>query len=113
MRVRTILTLATLFLTCVTVALWSAPLNSQPASRLPHPAATKASVSGRISAVGDASFALEVKKNQGVETLTFLIDDDTKFVGKLSVGSIATVDYRTDGGNNIASHVVVKQPAGS
>jgi hypothetical protein len=104
--------LATLFLTCVTVAVWCAPLQAMPVS-WPSPAAAKASVSGRISAIGDASFSVDVKQAQSVATMTFLIDDDTKFDGKLNVGSIATVDYRTDGGNKIASHVSVKQAAGS
>lgn len=112
MRVRTILTLATLFLTCFTVAVWSAPLTSYPASRPLDPATPKGSVSGRISSVGDASFSVDVKKNQDVVTLMFLVDDNTKVDGKLSVGSLATVDYRTDDGNNIASHVVVKQAIG-
>jgi tetrahydrodipicolinate N-succinyltransferase len=42
--------------------------------------------------------------------LQFFIDDTTKVEGKLEVGAKATVDYRTDAGNNIALHVVV-QPA--
>jgi hypothetical protein len=113
MRVRTILTLATLFLTCFTVAVWSTPLSSRPGSRALATATSKGSVSGRISSIGDASFSVDVKKNQEVVTLMFLIDDETRVDGKLSVGSIATVDYRTDDGNNIASHVVVKQAVGS
>jgi hypothetical protein len=113
MRVRTMLTLATLFLTCFTVAVWSAPLDAQPWDRTADPPPSKASVSGTISSIGDASFSVDVKKNQEVVTLMFLIDDETKVDGKLSVGSLATVDYRTDHGNNIASHVVVRQAIGS
>jgi hypothetical protein len=41
-------------------------------------------------------------------TITFFIDDDTKIDGRLEVGSAATVDYRTDGANNIAIHVAVR-----
>jgi hypothetical protein len=108
MRIRTILTLTTLFLTCFTVAVWSTPLTSQPASRRYDPATQKGSVSGRISAIGDASFSVEVKKSQDLVTIKFLIDDDTKVDGKLDIGSVATVDYRTDEGNNIAIHVVVQ-----
>jgi hypothetical protein len=37
-----------------------------------------------------------------------LIDDDTKIEGRLEVGSAATVDYRATGGQNIASHIVVR-----
>jgi len=36
------------------------------------------------------------------------IDDDTKIDGRLEVGSAAIVDYRTDGGSNIANHVMVR-----
>jgi hypothetical protein len=107
MRFRTILTLATLFLACFTVAVWSEPLTPQPSSR---PPTQNGSVSGKISAIGDASFSVDVKKSQDLVTLRFYIDDTTKIDGKLEVGSMATVDYRTDDGNNIALHVVV-QPA--
>ena len=54
MRIRTILTLTTLFLTCFIVAVWSAPLSSQLASRRYDPAIQRGSVSGRNSAMGDA-----------------------------------------------------------
>jgi hypothetical protein len=105
MRIRTILTLATLFLACFTVAAWSAPISSQP---LGQPATQNGSVSGKISSIGDASFSVDVKKSQDLVTLRFLIDDTTRIDGKLEVGSTATVDYRTDDGNNIALHVVVQ-----
>ncbi len=112
MRIRTILTLATLFLACFTVAAWSAPLTSQPLGQpfgKPYePATQNGSVSGKISAIGDASFSVDVKKSQDLVTLRFLIDDTTRIDGKLEVGSTATVDYRSDGGNNIALHVVVQ-----
>jgi hypothetical protein len=110
MRIRIMLTMATLFLACFTVAVWSEPLPAQPASRPPDPATQNGSVSGKISAVGDGSFSVNVKKSQDLVTLRFLIDDTTKIDGKLEVGATATVDYRTDDVNNIAIHVVV-QPA--
>jgi hypothetical protein len=113
MRFRAILTLVTLFIltvfvACLSVAISSDARASQPLSRLFKVAAEHGSVSGRISAIGDASFAVEVKKNQGLVTLQFLIDDTTKVEGRLEVGAQATVDYRTDDGNNIATHVVVQ-----
>ena len=61
-----------------------------------------------ISSIGDASFSVEVKKGPNLVTVEFLIDDETKIVGKLEIGSAATVDYRTDGGSNIARHIVVR-----
>jgi hypothetical protein len=108
MRVRTILTLATLFLTCFTVAAWSAPLTLERGMRAVGPASPNGSVSGKISAIGDASFSVAVKKDQGVVMIEFLVDDNTKVDGKLKIGSMATVDYRTDDGNNIAGRVVVR-----
>jgi hypothetical protein len=108
MRIRTILTLATLFLTCFTVAAWSTPLINQPASRPFDPATQNGYVSGRISSMGGASFSVDVKKSQDLVTLKFLIDDATKIEGKLVVGSAVTVDYRNDGADNIAVHVVVQ-----
>jgi hypothetical protein len=53
---------------------------------------------------------MEVRKGQDLVTMQFLIDDTTKIDGRLEIGSMATVDYRTDGGNNMALHIVV-QPA--
>jgi hypothetical protein len=112
MRFRCILTLVTLFIltvfmACLSVAISSDALASQPHS-LFKDATEKGSVSGKISAIGDASFSVDVKKSQDVVTLQFLIDDATKVEGRLEVGSVATVDYRTDQGNNIALHVVVQ-----
>jgi hypothetical protein len=110
MRFRTILTLATLFLTCFTVAVWSMPLTSVP-GRPFDPATQKGYVSGTVSAIRGASFSVDVKKSEDVVTLKFLIDDATKIEGKLAVGSVVTVDYRNDGADNIAVHVVVKSTA--
>jgi lysophospholipase L1-like esterase len=108
MRFRTILTLATLFLTCFTVAVWSPPLTALPAGRRFDPATQNGYVSGRISSIGGASFSVDVKKSEDVVTLKFLINDATKIEGKLAVGSVVTVDYRNDGADNFAIHVVVK-----
>src|SRR5258706_10136236 len=117
MRFRAILTLVTLFIltvfvACLSVAISSDALASQPHSRLFKEATERGSVSGKISAIGDASFSVDVKKSQDLVTLQFLIDDTTKVEGHLEVDSLATVDYRTDDGNNIATHVVV-QPSNS
>jgi hypothetical protein len=119
MRFRAILTLVTLFILTVFVACLSVAISSDALASQPHRdfftlkgAAEHGSVSGKISAIGDASFSVDVKKSQDLVTLQFLIDDATKVEGRLEVGSMATVDYRTDDGNNIALHVVV-QPSNS
>ena len=111
MRFRTALSLATFFLACFTVAVWSQPLLSKTPPA--YNASENQSVSGKISAVGDASFAVDVEKNQKVNTVQFLVDQNTKFEGRLSVGAQASVEYRSDGGNNIATHVVVEPSSGS
>jgi len=116
MRFRVIVTVValftlTVFMACLSVAVSSDALASQLTSRLLKSATQTGSVTGKISGIGDASFSVDVRKSQNSVTLQFLIDDTTKFEGRLEVGSLATVDYRTDDGNNIALHVVVQPTA--
>lgn len=112
MRLRTILSLATLFVVCFTVSVWALPITPEFANTTPGPASANQSASGKISAVGDASFSLEVKKNRDTQTLQFLVDEDTKVQGKLEIGAQATVEYRTNGDRNIAVSVMVQPPHG-
>jgi len=112
MRFRTVLSLASLSLMLFTVAAWTEPAVSQPLPNLSHSAPTNQTVAGRISSVGDASFALEVKKNQEAQNLQFLVDGNTKVEGKLTVGADATVEYNTIEGRNLAVHVIVQQASG-
>ena len=107
MRFRTLISLATLFLVCSTVAVWAQAKSSRALS-----APENQSVSGKISAIGDAAFSVDVQKDQKVETVQFLIDGDTKMDGKLTVGAQASVEYRSDEGSNIAVHVVVESSSG-
>lgn len=117
MRFQIILTLVslfmlTVFMACLGMAASSRVLTVEPLGSFSQPYATEhGSVSGKISSIGDASFAVEVRKGQDLVTFQFLIDDTTKVDGRLEVGSMATVDYRIDGGNNIALHVVVQPTA--
>jgi len=118
MRFQIILTLVSLFILTVFMASLGMTTSSgarsvQPLGRFSQPYATEhGSVSGKISSIGDASFAVEVRKGQDLVTFQFLVDDTTKVDRRLEVGSMATVEYRTDGGNNIALRVLV-QPAAS
>ena len=113
MRFRAILTLVTLFIVTVFVACLSVAISSDALASQPHSLFSEGSehgsVSGKISAIGDASFSVEVQKSHDLVTLQFLIDDTTKMEGKLEIGSQAVVDYRTDSGNNIATHIAVKR----
>ena len=110
MRFRTALTLAAFFLVCFTCAVWANPLPAHPT--FANPGDTQ-SVTGKISSIGDAAFTLEVAKDRSSDpsTVQFLVDGTTKVEGKLTVGSQATVEYRSDSGKYIATHVVVV-PAG-
>lgn len=108
MRLRTALSLATLFVVCFTIASWATPVPGRP---VPFPAPDNPSQSGKIASIGDAAFSLEVTTGQEKKTIEFLVDDDTKVEGKLQVGSQAKVEYRSADGRNIAIHVVVTPAA--
>jgi hypothetical protein len=112
MRFRTAVLLTTLFLVCFTVAAWSTPIPVKTATASLGADPDAQSVAGKISSVGDATFAVDVMKDQKVNTLQFLVDGDTKVEGKLSVGAQATVEYRSEEGKNIATHVVVTPASG-
>jgi len=112
MRLRTALCLATLFLTCFTVAAWSSPVPDRLVPGNPQPVPDTQSLSGKISSIEDAAFALEVAKGKDVNTVQFLVDEQTRVEGKLAVGAQATVEYRSNGGKNVAVHVVVIQSSG-
>ena len=66
--------------------------------------AQEQTVSGKITAVGDNSFTLEVKAG---ETKNFVTNADTQVEGELKVGANAAVTYRAEGGKNIALRVKV------
>jgi hypothetical protein len=111
MRFRTALSMATFLLICFTVAVWSTPLNAQ-APVNTNSGAERQTVSGKIASVGDAEFALEISQNQRESKLEFLVDGNTKVEGKLTVGAQATVEYRSEAGKNIATHVSVMPASG-
>jgi hypothetical protein len=111
MRFRTVLFLSSLFMLCFTIAAWSTPL-PVPTATLLNPAEETQSVTGKISAVGDAQFSLDIIKNQKADTWKFQIDGGTKVEGRLSVGSQAAVEFRQDGDNRIATRVIVTPASG-
>lgn len=114
MRFRTILSLATFFLTCFTIAVFTQNSQAKGAAYSANPKPENQSVSGKITSVGDAAFTLGVaKKDQKEQTVEFLVDDKTRVEGKLTIGAEAMVEYRSDSGTNIAVHVVVKPSSGS
>jgi hypothetical protein len=109
-KIRAVCTLATLFMLCFTVAAWSSPLDEPGTtpSRMPE----TQSASGKIAAVGDAEFTLTVGKDQDKKQLQFVVDNNTKVDGQLSVGAQATVDFKLDSGKNVAIHIIVTPTSG-
>jgi hypothetical protein len=103
--------MATFLLICFTVVVWSTPLSAQATVRT-NSGAERQTVSGKIASVGDAEFALEISENQRQSKLEFLVDGNTKVEGKLTVGAQATVEYRSEAGKNIATHVSIMPASG-
>lgn len=67
------------------------------------------SASGKVSAVANDGFSLDVKAGDASSTIQFVTNSKTKVTGSLTVGVVANVEYRTDGdGRNIATTVVVQ-----
>jgi hypothetical protein len=110
MRFRTAVSIATLFLLCFAISLWSVPLPAElvPLRLVPEPS----SVSGTIANVNTSQFTLSLNRNQNPNKLEFVVDANTKIEGQLAVGSHATVDYRAEGQQLVATHVVVLPASG-
>lgn len=107
------LSLATFFLTCFTIAVFAQPLLPTTALATTSHFPENQSLSGQISSVGDAAFTLNIAKdNKRPETVEFLVDDKTKVEGKLTIGAKAMVEYHSDDGKNVAVHVVVTPASG-
>jgi len=114
MKLRTILSLATFFLTCFTIAVFIQDSPAKETAYSANRAPENQSVSGKIASVEDAAFTLSVaNKDQQGQTVEFLVDDKTRVEGKLTIGAEAMVEYRSDSGKNVAVHVVVKPSSGS
>ena len=112
MRFRTSLCLATLFLVCFTMAAWCTPLPAHSAAVNLQPTPDKQSLSRQMASVGDREFSVQVRKDQGVNTVQFLVDGKTKVQGKLAVGAEVNVGYRSEEGSNIALRVMVTPGSG-
>jgi hypothetical protein len=113
MKFRVILVLPALILAFSTCSVFAQPLSRMAmAKAVPE----NQSVSGKIASVGDAEFTVAVtndKDKRGPQNVEFYVDDKTRVEGKLAVGAQALVEYRSDGGKNIAVHVVIVQAGAS
>jgi hypothetical protein len=67
------------------------------------------SASGKISAVANDGFSLDIKSGDASSTMQFVTNAKTKITGNLAVGATVNVEYRTDSdGRNVATTVVVQ-----
>jgi hypothetical protein len=104
MRLRTILTLTSLFMLLFTVSVWASPATTALATAPANQTAT-----GKISAIDGTALAVDVQN----QTMQFQLDENTKVQGKLEVGSVCSVEYRSEGGKNIAVSVTVQPKPGN
>jgi len=112
MRFRTALSLAAFFMLCFTAAVWSTPWVAQDSGMNTGSAAETQTISGKIASIGDAEFYVVDREGEKPGKRKFLIDGNTKVEGRLSVGAQATVEYRSEGDTNIATHVSVLETSG-
>src|SRR5215472_15705597 len=107
MRIRSALSLTTLFVALFVAGAWSLKLTSQFPSTLWNRVPENQSVTGKIAAIRDAAFSVQVGKDKDAKTVRFLIDENTKIEGRLVEGALVSVEYTTEKGENFAVHVVV------
>lgn len=111
MRFRIAFSLATFFLMCFTVALWT-PTGA--GARNLSGGAESESVTGRIVVVSDTQLTLALAPNQTPDKLQFTINENTKVQGHMTAGSEASVEYHKDGEQLVATRIVVSnnKPSG-
>jgi hypothetical protein len=102
----TALTLSLLATGPSAVPLFSASVPAAQEQQAPKPPDTKVT-DGKVTGVGKETFSIEVKNGKISQTVEFTVNPDTRIEGSLAVGLIAQVEYKTDGGKNIAVHVIV------
>jgi hypothetical protein len=69
------------------------------------------SISGRVTAIGDQgkSFAVEVDNGGSKSTMQFVVDKNTQVQGVVKTGTVVTVQYQPNGGQNVCVSVAAQQ----
>lgn len=88
------------------VPLAPAGIRAAQEQQAPKPPDTKVT-DGKVTGVGKENFSIVVTNGKVPQTVQFTVTPDTMIEGKLAVGLIAQVEYKTDGDKNIAVHVIV------
>jgi hypothetical protein len=110
MRFRTAVSIATFFALCFAISVWAVPVPAE-AGPLPN-AREPLSVSGIITKLSGSRFTLSLEHNQEFGNHEFRIESNTRMEGKLAVGSRTSVEYRPEGRQLVATHVVVLPTSG-
>ena len=111
MRIRSALSLTTIFVVLFIAGAWSLKLTSQFPSTLWNRVPENQTVTGKIAAIRDAGFTVQVGNQKDAKPVRFLIDENTKIEGRLVEGAKVSVEYTTEKGENFAVHVVVASPS--
>jgi hypothetical protein len=111
MRFRVGVTLASLFMFCFAVALWTSPAAARAFSETGSP--ELASITGKILDLSETQLTLALERDQSPTKLQFTIDQNTKIQGHLTSGAQASIDYRSDNGKLVATQIVVLPASGS
>jgi hypothetical protein len=70
-------------------------------------------VSGKVTAIAPdkKSISLEITDHNNTNTMQFAIDDNTRVTGRVSVGTIASIQYESsDNGKLVARNISPKTP---
>ena len=110
MRFRAAVSIATFFVLCFAISVWAVPVPLE-AGPLPN-TQEPFSVSGIITKLSGSRFTLSLEHNQEFGNHEFRIESNTRMEGRLAVGSRINVEYRTEGRQLVATHVVVLPASG-
>ena len=86
---------------------WAGPVSSTSTPLAAQQAEKDQTASGKVTAVKGNSFSIEAKEGAATKTLSFVTNKDTKVTGEIKAGANVEVNYRTEGGQNIATQVTV------
>jgi hypothetical protein len=99
--------LAGLLLTGVSV--WAHAISPQAEPGQQTQKSTK-TVTGKVASIGNGggSFELEVNAGNAKQTMHFVLDKTAKVQGNVKVGTPVTVEYATEGGENLALNITAQ-----
>lgn len=88
---------------------WGISANAAPQSAAETQKSEK-TTTGKITAIGNSgtSFSIETNDGGSAKTMQFVLDKETQVQGQVKVGTLVSVAYRTDNGQNVAVTVTAQ-----